>query len=92
MIDTTQILLIAVITVLTVILTVIGIQLIYILKELRKTVDKVNKILDDTAIVSENIAKPVAGISSLLTGLKAGVDIANLFKTKRTEKSHQHEK
>lgn len=88
MIDTTQILLIAVITVLTVILTVIGIQLIYILREFRKTVEKTNKILDDTGLITESIAKPVVGISSLITGIKAGVDIANIFKRKVKHENH----
>lgn len=88
MIDTTQILLIAVITVLTVILTVIGIQLIYILREFRKTVEKTNKILDDTGLITESIAKPVAGVSSLITGIKAGVDIANIFRRKGKHEDH----
>lgn len=88
MIDTTQILLIAVITVLTVILTVIGIQLIYILREFRKTVEKINKILDDTGVISESIAQPVAGVSSLLTGIKAGIDFAHIFKRKAKQKEH----
>lgn len=82
MIDITQILLIAVITILTVMLTVIGMQLVYILREFRKTVEKVNKILDDTGLITESIAKPVAGVSSILTGIKAGVDLAHIFKKK----------
>ena len=83
MIDTAQILLIAVITVLTVILTVIGIQIVYILKEFRKTVEKTNKILDDAGIISESVAKPVAGVSNILAGIKAGVDLVGIFKRKK---------
>jgi hypothetical protein len=75
--DTAQILLIVVVSVLTVILSLVGFEVFLILKELKKTVCKTNKILDDTGLITESVAKPIAGFSGFLTGLK---DSANLVK------------
>ena len=83
MTDVTQILLIIVVTVLTTHLTVVGIQVIYILKEFRKTVEKTNKVLDDTGVISESIAEPVESMSGLLMGIRSGLEIFNVFKKKR---------
>lgn len=74
-----QILLFVVISVLTTVLTIAGIQVIHILKEFRESVRMLNKILEDTHIVSSSVAKPMAGISSFLTGLKSGADVINMF-------------
>jgi hypothetical protein len=75
--DTAQILLVVVVSVLTVILSLVGFEVFLILKEFKKTVSKTNKILDDTGLISESVAKPIAGLSGFLTGLK---DSANLVK------------
>ena len=48
MIDPAQTALFLVIIVLTILLLGLGIQVFFILRELRKTVDKANKVLDDT--------------------------------------------
>ena len=45
--DTTQLLLTVVLTVTTVLLIVVGIQLFFVLKELRKTLTRVNSIIDN---------------------------------------------
>lgn len=66
MIDATQLLLGLVIITLTVMLAVIGFQVANILRAVRFTIDKMNKVLDDTGIVSESISKPINLISSLV--------------------------
>lgn len=70
MIDFTQFLLGIVITSLTVMLLVIGFQVYKILKELKVTMTKMNKILDDTGMMTESVAKPMAAVSGFLLGLK----------------------
>jgi hypothetical protein len=80
MIQSAQLLLFLVISVLTAILTACGIQIYYVLKELRESVKKVNKILDDAGIVSSSVAKPIAGISGFITGLKSGAEIVKILK------------
>lgn len=77
--DTAQILLIVVVSVLTVILSLVGFEVFLILRELKKTVNKTNKILDDTGLISESVAKPIAGLSGFLTGLKDSANIVKLL-------------
>lgn len=77
--ETTQILLIIIVTILTIILTIIGVQLIFILKEFRKSMNKVNRMLDDGSYISSTVVKSVSGISGLLTGVKTGLSVLNFF-------------
>lgn len=82
MVDITQILLTIVVTVLTLLLTVVGIQIIYILREFRKTIKKMNKILDDSGLISETVSKQISSFSGLITGITSGLSILNFFKRK----------
>ncbi|MCL5091115.1 MAG: hypothetical protein M1514_03840 [Patescibacteria group bacterium] len=68
-----------VVSVLTTLLTLSGIQVYYILKELLLTVKKTNKILEDTELITSSVAKPIAGVSGFITGIKSGSDVINLF-------------
>lgn len=85
MLEPTQILLIVVITVLTIVLTIIGIQFFLILKELRKSVQKMNQILDDSTVVSGIVARSITGVAGMLSGVKAGLSVLNFFKKDREE-------
>lgn len=89
--EPTQILLIVVITILTIVLTIIGIQFFFILKEVRKSFQKVNKMLDDGTLISSAFAKSVTGISCLLAGVKAGLSFVNFFKKDRKEENGEEE-
>lgn len=84
MIDSIQILLTAVVATLTVLLVIIGIQVFFILKEVNKTLSRVNKILGDVEVVTESVLKPIREASNFLAGLKKGADVmklvANFFK------------
>ena len=83
MTDVTQALLIAVITVLTVVLTIIGIQVIHILKEFRKTVENINKILADAGKVSGEVSNSVAEIAGITSGVRSVLGIFNLFSKRK---------
>jgi len=67
--ETAQIVLIVVVVVLTAILVAIGIQVYLILKEVRQSVHKMNKILDDTQEISHSVAKPISSLSDSLMGI-----------------------
>jgi hypothetical protein len=87
MIDPAQTALFLVIIVLTILLLILGVQVFFILRELRKTLEKANKVLDDTGVITESVSKPISNLSSLTTGLKAGAIIANILKkSKKKEK------
>lgn len=84
--DTAQILLTVVIVVLTVLLVALGVQVFLILRELRKTIFKANKVLDDTGSITESISGPVANLSNLASGIKIGSVIAQFLSGKRKKK------
>lgn len=79
MIDPAQTALFIVIIVLMVLLVVLGVQVFFILRELRKTIDKANKVLDDTGLITESVSKPIASFSTLAMGLKTGATIAKIL-------------
>jgi len=79
MTDPAQSALFLVIIVLTILLLILGIQVFFILRELRKTIDKANKVLDDTGVITESVSKPISSFSSLAMGLKTGARIAKIL-------------
>jgi len=89
-IDPIQILLIFVIIILTVLLFIIGLGFFEILKEAKKTLEKINKILDDTGRITNSIVAPIEQASEFLVGLKKGINflnsISNFFKNKNSRK------
>ena len=70
MTDITQILLVVVVLTLTIVLTIIGIQFALILKEVRRTIEKVGPILD-------NVAVEQGYINDILTSVKKTTDKVN---------------
>lgn len=82
MIDTAQAVLLFVLVVLTTLLLILGVQVFFILRELRNTVSKANKVLDDAGVISESVSGPISTISSLATGVKTGALIAGILKRK----------
>lgn len=70
--DTAQVVLIFVIVVLTVLLLVLGIQVFFILRDVRKTLSKANKVLDDASHITRNVSGPIEALSSFSSTMKAG--------------------
>lgn len=89
--ETTQVLLIVIVSVLAIILAAIGIQFFIILKEFSRSIEKVNKMLDDGNLVSNTVARSVTGISGVVGGLKAGLSVLNFFKKDGGEENEQEE-
>ena len=69
--EVTQILLVVTVLILTAILSVIGFEVFLILKEVRQSFRKMNKILDDAGLISESVAKPIVGFSNLTLNLRS---------------------
>ncbi len=82
MIDTTQILLFTVVTALTILLIVIGIQVVFILREVRKMFEKMNKMMEDATMVTGSIGRSFNEISGFTTGLKGVLKIFSIFAKK----------
>ncbi|HZE87859.1 MAG TPA: hypothetical protein VE090_06705 [Methylomirabilota bacterium] len=98
MIDSVQLILLLVIIILTLLLVVLGVQVFLILKDLRQTIGKANKILDTTDAITEGIQGPLSAVSSLVLGVKASslLTVARFVKNflghdKDGEKRHRRE-
>lgn len=87
--DPAQILLLIVVTVLTFLLLLLGLQVYFILRELRKTIIKMNKVLDDAGIISQSVAQPVSNLSGIITGVKTGLSILSIFSNKKKQKEQE---
>ncbi len=81
--DPAQIALLIVIIGLTILLVVLGVQSFFILKELRKTLEKANKVLDNTEEITESVSGPVSSLSAIMMGLKTGASLASIFGGKK---------
>lgn len=86
MIDTTQIILISVITVITIILTVVGIQLIFVLKELRIFLARANTVGEQLEKIGINVSHGYSELIGFFHGLKSFFKVLNLL-TKDKDKN-----
>ncbi len=68
MIDTVQAVLLFVIVLLTILLVVIGVQVYFVLRDLRKTLSKANNVLDNTEEITGSVSEPMSAVSSILFG------------------------
>src|SRR3989344_563602 len=68
--EPTQILLAVIVTILTGLLVFVGVQVFLILREMQKTLQKLNKILDDAGIVTDSVVKPIIGVANFVEGMK----------------------
>lgn len=91
MIDTTQGFLIIVITTLTILLTIIGIQVFFILREFQKSIEKINKMLDDAGMISESIAQPISSLSSGITGISGITSLLDWLVRRRKKRKEKEE-
>ncbi len=85
MIDTVQAVLLFVIILLSVLFVVLGIQVFFILRELRTTLKKTNKILDEVDQLTESVSEPLSFITGFLFSSKTLGILAKLFKRKEKE-------
>ena len=73
---------IAISTVLTLLLVVIGIQISLILKEVRSSLMKMNKMLDDAGKVTGQISEGVQHMSGFMNGIRTGISMITSLKKK----------
>lgn len=95
--DTAQLLMIIVVVILTGLLLILGIQVYLILSEVRKTLSKANKVIDDIELLAQSIANPISKLASLTSGLRTGAVIASVikmlpfFQTKKHSRAEEEE-
>lgn len=84
--EATQILLAVVATVLTGLLAFVGYQVFQIFREAQKTLQKLNKVLDDVGVISNTVSKPVVSVANLFEGVKGVKKLIELFQEKSAKK------
>lgn len=81
--DPTQLTIIIISLALAVLLIILGIQVWYILREIKISLQKVNTMLDDAKKVSGTVSEGIVGMSGFVNGLKTGMGaITSLLKKK----------
>ncbi|OGK09252.1 hypothetical protein A2767_06945 [Candidatus Roizmanbacteria bacterium RIFCSPHIGHO2_01_FULL_35_10] len=85
--DSTQLLLTVVLTVTTILLVVIGIQLVFVLKELRKTLKKVNDIIENFEKMGVSLEHSFSELTGFASGLKTIFRVVDFFHAKKNAKS-----
>ena len=70
-----QLILAVVITSLAFMLAVVGIQVFHILHDFRESLQKLNRILDNTREISDSVARPVTAVNQFFTEVKDLVDV-----------------
>lgn len=89
MLDLASILPVIVITVLTIIFTIVGFYLILFLKDLRHTLSRVNRILDQSESIIHKISNPTQSLGALVGGLREGLKIADTVSNLLSNRRHQ---
>ncbi len=90
--DFLQIALIFLIALLSIFLAITGIQVFLILRDLKKALDKLNKIIESGENIAQDIQKPVSVASNLVSSLANGAKALTSpnKKPKQPNQSSQH--
>ncbi|MEX1061505.1 MAG: hypothetical protein WEC39_00085 [Patescibacteria group bacterium] len=88
----TDTLLLVIIALLTVNVLFVGVYIVLVLKEVRQTVLKANRILDSFSAITSAIAQPIAQapgvVSAIVEGIKAAKSIQEIMSGKKEDKQN----
>lgn len=84
--DATQLLLTIVLTLSTILLIVIGIQLIFVLREVRKTIAKANKIVEGFESLGGGLQNGLSEVTGFVHGVKTFMKVVDVAINKKNEK------
>ncbi|MEK7611234.1 MAG: hypothetical protein AAB486_02535 [Patescibacteria group bacterium] len=76
----TQTLLVLILLLLTINVLFVGVYIVLVLKEVRGSVLKVNRILDTVSELSAAVARPIVGLSGAVEGFTEGLKIFQAVK------------
>ncbi|MBI5449191.1 hypothetical protein HY948_02630 [Candidatus Gottesmanbacteria bacterium] len=78
--DAVQITIIVISFILTGLMVALGVQVWYIFKEVRISIQKMNKMLEDGGKMTGAVSDGVAGMSGIVSGIKAGLSFFSAFR------------
>ncbi|HCR81529.1 MAG: hypothetical protein UY13_C0002G0015 [Candidatus Pacebacteria bacterium GW2011_GWB1_47_8] len=73
------IVLVIVAVILTIILSVVGVQIILVLTEVKRTLQKINTTLDEAQAKINTIVAPLQNLGGLATGIQTGIKVFESF-------------
>lgn len=85
MIEPVQVLLFAVVITLTILVVVIGLQIYYILSEVRKIFSKFNTMADGAVTITNNVGQSFQNLSGFSQGLRAILGLFGFLKKKKSK-------
>ncbi|MFC1626569.1 hypothetical protein ACFL1P_00030 [Patescibacteria group bacterium] len=80
--DPIQLVIIIVSLSLTALILLLGIQVFFILREFRRSIEKVNNMLNDVGKISASIGGGMSNVSGFVNGLKTGISVISSMKNK----------
>lgn len=89
--DSTQLLLTVVLSVTTVLLVFIGIQLVFVLRELRKALKKVNNIIDNFEKVGVSVGHSFSELTGFVSGFKTIFKVIDFIHAKKNGKQQSRD-
>lgn len=88
--DPVQITIIVISFILTLLLVLLGVQVWYILKEIRTAIVKTNTMLDDAKKVTGTVGDSVASLSGVVSGIKAALSVFKSFRNKTEDEGEKY--
>lgn len=74
--DLLQIALVFLIMLLAVFLSILGVQVFFILRDLKKSLDKIDLLIGDAYKIAQNVEKPIEAAVEVAQAVEAGVKVA----------------
>lgn len=87
--DPVQLTIIIISFALAVLLIVLGVQVFYILREMRGSMRRMNKMLDDAGKISGTVSEGFVSMSGLMSGLRAGLSFIKTLHGKNKEEEEE---
>jgi len=89
MVDLTQLLLLVIIVILTTLLVVVGIQVFLLIRDLRKTLKKIDLITQEASEVSGKIKSAISSILEMRLNIKTFSKIVSFLKEKTKDRDEE---
>jgi L-asparagine transporter-like permease len=74
--DWTQVVILIIILVVSTLLIIIGVQLIFLIRDTKTTLSKLDNILGDVEFMSRNLTRSTVSISNLVDSVRGGLELA----------------
>lgn len=84
--DFLQIALVLLILLLGVMLSILGLQVFFILKDLRRSLDKLDNVLDNATEITEDLEKPARAAAEVTQAMETGVKAVRSLAKAKTAK------